>query len=165
MRLRQVLLNLADNSVKYNDHGGRIEMALQRSGDEAVFFIRNTGSALAPDLEARVFERFFRGDPAHGGAIEGSGLGLSIAKSIVEAHGGTIAYEVLPDGRTQVTLALAAVPPRSPDFRKMKIPSSSGGCLDLGLRTTVTRHLWDAHESRLTTSRPRRLPARLVRAV
>ncbi len=111
MRLRQVLLNLADNSVKYNDHGGRIEMALQRSGDEAVFFIRNTGSALAPDLEARVFERFFRGDPAHGGAIEGSGLGLSIAKSIVEAHGGTIAYEVLPDGRTQVTLALAAVPP------------------------------------------------------
>ncbi|MBL9160921.1 MAG: HAMP domain-containing protein [Verrucomicrobiales bacterium] len=111
MRLRQVLLNLADNAVKYNEHGGGIEMALQRQGDEAVFSIRNTGSALAPDLEARVFERFFRGDPAHGGAIEGSGLGLSIAKSIVEAHGGTIAYEVLPDGRTQVTVALAVVLP------------------------------------------------------
>lgn len=111
MRLRQVLLNLADNAVKYNEHGGGIEMTLQRQGDEAVFAIRNTGSALAPDLEARVFERFFRGDPAHGGAIEGSGLGLSIAKSIVEAHGGTIAYEVLPDGRTQVTVALAVVLP------------------------------------------------------
>lgn len=111
MRLRQVLLNLADNAVKYNEHGGGIEMALQRSGDEAVFSIRNTGSALAPDLETRVFERFFRGDPAHGGAIEGSGLGLSIAKSIVEAHGGSIGYEVLPDGRTQVTVALNLVLP------------------------------------------------------
>lgn len=111
MRLRQVLLNLADNAVKYNEHGGGIDMALRRQGDEAVFAIRNTGSALDPDLEARVFERFFRGDPAHGGAIEGSGLGLSIAKSIVEAHGGTIAYEVLPDGRTQVTVALAVVLP------------------------------------------------------
>ena len=74
-----------------------------------MFAIRNTGYALAPDLEARVFERFFRGDPAHGGAIEGCGLGLSIAKSIVEAHGGRIGYEVLPDGRTQVTVALAVV--------------------------------------------------------
>jgi signal transduction histidine kinase len=111
MRLRQVLLNLADTAVKYNVREGSIEMALQRLGDEAVFAIRNTGSALAPDLEALVFERFFRGVPAHGGAIVGSGLGLSIVKSIVEAHGGTIAYEVLPDGRTQVTVALSVVLP------------------------------------------------------
>lgn len=109
MRLRQVLLNLADNAVKYNERGGRIEMALQKSGDSAVFTIRNTGSALAPDLKARVFERFFRGDPAHGGAIEGSGLGLSIAKSIIEAHGGVIDYDVLPDRRTQVTVTLPLI--------------------------------------------------------
>ena len=110
MRLRQALLNLADNAVKYNRREGRIEMSLQRVGHDAVFTIRNTGSGLAPDLRARVFERFFRGDPAHHGAIEGSGLGLSIVKSIVEAHAGRVSYEVLPDGRTQVAVALPAVP-------------------------------------------------------
>jgi len=111
MRLRQVLLNLADNAIKYNIRDGTIEMILQKRGDEAVFMIRNTGSALAPDLRGRVFERFFRGDPAHNSAIEGSGLGLSIAKSILDAHGGEIAYEVLPDGRTEVSFAIPAIPP------------------------------------------------------
>ena len=111
MRLRQVLLNLADNAVKYNVPDGSIEMILQRGDDEAVFAIRNTGAALAPELQGRVFERFFRGDPAHNSAIEGSGLGLSIAKSIVEAHGGRIGYAVLPDGRTEVSFAIPAIPP------------------------------------------------------
>lgn len=111
MRLRQVLLNLADNAVKYNVRDGSIEMSLQRRGDEAVFAIRNTGSALPPELRGRVFERFFRGDPAHNSAIEGSGLGLSIAKSIVEAHGGRIGFAVLPDGRTEVSFSIPSVPP------------------------------------------------------
>lgn len=111
MRLRQVLLNLVDNAVKYNEHGGGIEMALESKGGVAVFAIRNTGTALAPSIEARVFERFFRGDPAHGGAIEGCGLGLSIAKSIVEAHNGTIVCKGLPDGRTEVSFELPAIPP------------------------------------------------------
>jgi signal transduction histidine kinase len=110
MRLRQLLLNLADNAVKYNVRDGSIEMSLQRQGDEAVFAIRNTGPALPPELRGRVFERFFRGDPAHNSAIEGSGLGLSIAKSIVEAHGGGISYSVLPDGRTEVSFTLPSVP-------------------------------------------------------
>jgi signal transduction histidine kinase len=57
-----------------------------------------------------VFERFFRGDLAHNSAIEGSGLGLSIAKSIVEAHQGSIGYDVLPDGRTQLLVTLPALP-------------------------------------------------------
>lgn len=111
MRLRQVMLNLADNAVKYNIRDGSIEMILQRRGDEAVVAIRNTGAALAPELRGRIFERFFRGDPAHNSTIEGSGLGLSIAKSIVEAHGGTIVYEVLPYGRTGVSFAIPAIPP------------------------------------------------------
>lgn len=111
MRLRQVLLNLADNAVKYNIRNGSIEMILKRGGDEAVVAIRNTGTALASELRDRVFERFFRGDPAHNNAIEGSGLGLSIAKSIVEAHGGRIGYAVLPDGRTEVSVAIPAIPP------------------------------------------------------
>ncbi len=106
MRLRQLLLNLADNAVKYNERGGSIEMTLVRQNDDAVFTITNTGIALPAELRSRVFERFFRGDLAHNSATEGSGLGLSIAKSIVEAHQGAIGYNVLPDGRTQVVVTL-----------------------------------------------------------
>lgn len=106
MRLRQLLLNLGDNAVKYNQPGGSIEMTLVRKGGEAEFTITNTGSALAPELSARVFDRFFRGDPAHNTAIEGTGLGLSIAKSIVAAHEGRISYEMLPDQRTRVRVTL-----------------------------------------------------------
>ena len=108
MRLRQLLLNLADNAVKYNERSGSIEMSLRKRGDEAVLTIINTGPVLPAELSARVFERFFRGDLAHNSATEGSGLGLSIAKSIVEAHQGTIRYEVRPDGRTEVTVTLPA---------------------------------------------------------
>ncbi|HRQ88288.1 MAG TPA: HAMP domain-containing sensor histidine kinase [Bacteroidia bacterium] len=106
MRLRQLLLNLGDNAVKYNEPGGTVELALRRAGREAELTIANTGQALPAERRAQVFDRFFRGDPAHNTSIEGSGLGLSIAKSIVEAHGGRIAYEVLLDGRTQVRVAL-----------------------------------------------------------
>jgi signal transduction histidine kinase len=69
----------------------------------------NTGTELPVDLRGRVFERFFRGDLAHNSAIEGSGLGLSIAKSIVEAHQGVIDYSVLPDRRTQVVVKLPSL--------------------------------------------------------
>lgn len=110
MRLRQLLLNLADNAVKYNKRGGSIEMSLVRQNDDAVFTLTNTGMALPAELRTRVFERFFRGDLAHNSAIEGSGLGLSIAKSIVEAHQGGIGYEVLPDGLTQLIVTLPVLP-------------------------------------------------------
>lgn len=111
MRLHQLLLNLADNAVKYNERGGSIEMALYQRGQEVLLTLINTGPALPPDLRRRVFERFFRGDLAHNGAIEGSGLGLSIAQSIVEAHQGSIHYDVLPDERTQVTVVFPALDP------------------------------------------------------
>jgi len=106
MRLRQLLLNLADNAVKYNQRGGTVEMSLCVRDGSAAFVISNTGPSLPPELAGRVFERFFRGDPSHNRAVEGSGLGLSIAQSIVEAHRGDIRYEVRVDGRTQVTVIL-----------------------------------------------------------
>ena len=106
MRLRQLLLNLADNAVKYNEPRGTIQLAVRKQNDRAVLAIINTGPALPPELSVRVFERFFRGDLAHASIIEGSGLGLSIAKSIVEAHQGEIRYEILPDQHTRVTVSL-----------------------------------------------------------
>jgi signal transduction histidine kinase len=89
-RLRQLLLNLADNAVKYNQPGGIISMELRHLNTGARFTMANTGAGIPPELLPRVFDRFFRGDPAHNGETEGSGLGLSIAQWIAEAHGGTI---------------------------------------------------------------------------
>lgn len=92
-RLRQLLLNLADNAVKYNKPGGSISMELRRVDAAARFTMSNTGPGIAADLLPRVFDRFFRGDPAHGAETESCGLGLSIAQWIAQAHGGTIQIE------------------------------------------------------------------------
>lgn len=110
MRLRQLLLNLADNAVKYNQENGSITLSLRAQDQQAIFQIINTGPALAPELRTRVFERFFRGDAAHASVVEGSGLGLSIAESIAHAHGGSIVFEVTTDGHTCITLRLPTNP-------------------------------------------------------
>ena len=106
-RLRQVLLNLADNAVKYNVPGGTVTFALRRSGDTAELTIANTGPGLPPDQQARLFEPFFRGDTAH--AIEGSGLGLTICRWIVTAHRGTIDITSEPGKMTVTTVRLPLV--------------------------------------------------------
>lgn len=106
MRLRQLLLNLADNAVKHNVRGGSITFSLRQQPDHACLDIINTGPLLPPEMRARVFERFFRGDISHGTEVEGSGLGLSIAESIARAHGGTLVMDATADGLTRVTLTL-----------------------------------------------------------
>jgi signal transduction histidine kinase len=89
-RLKQLLLNLTDNAVKYAEPKGRITVALNHDNGSAELRISNTGAGIAPEKLPRIFERFYRGDAAHGSAVEGSGLGLSIAQWIVKAHRGEI---------------------------------------------------------------------------
>ncbi len=87
--LRQVLLNLLDNAVKHNRPGGWVRINLSNEQDSAVkLTIENTGVPIPADLAPRIFDRFVRGNHA----VEGSGLGLSITKTIVEAHRGTVSY-------------------------------------------------------------------------
>ncbi len=105
-RLRQFLLNLADNAVKYNQPQGRVTMSLQRAGETAELTIANSGPGIPPESLPRVFDRFFRGDPAHSQTVDGCGLGLSIAKWIVTAHHGTIQIESTPGKLTIVTVRL-----------------------------------------------------------
>jgi signal transduction histidine kinase len=105
-RLRQLLLNLTDNAVKYNQPNGTVTLCLRNSGNVAELQVANTGAGLAPQLQSRVFERFFRGDHSHGTAIEGCGLGLSIAQWIATAHHGTIRFVSQPGGLTTVTVRL-----------------------------------------------------------
>jgi len=105
-RLRQLLLNLTDNAIKYNQPGGLVQMALRKVGDQAQIEITNTGKGIPPELQARLFERFVRGDEARSRAIEGCGLGLSICRWIVQAHQGSIQISSIPDQTTTARVSL-----------------------------------------------------------
>ena len=105
-RLRQLLLNLADTAVKYNRPQGSLTMSLRHDGNFAELKIANTGAGIPPEILPRVFDRFFRGDPAHSQTVDGCGLGLSIAQWIVSAHGGTIKIESAAARPTTVTVRL-----------------------------------------------------------
>jgi signal transduction histidine kinase len=84
-RLRRLIWILLDNAVKYTPEGGRIETILQQDGEEVRLSIKDSGIGIAPELLPRVFERFFRVDPARS-QVDGTGLGLAIAKWIADAH-------------------------------------------------------------------------------
>ena len=92
-RLEQVFQNLAANAVRHTPEGGRIELRAGAAGDQVLVSVRDTGPGIAPDDLPRVFDRFYKADAARTSshAATGSGLGLSIAKAIIERHGGTIA--------------------------------------------------------------------------
>lgn len=105
-RLRQLLLNLTDNAIKYNQPEGSVTIALSRNNGTAELKISNTGAGIVAEKLPRVFDRFYRGDPAHNTDVEGCGLGLSIAEWIVHAHGGKIAITSTPADSTNVTVRL-----------------------------------------------------------
>jgi two-component system, OmpR family, heavy metal sensor histidine kinase CusS len=91
--LRQLFNNLVNNTVRYCRPGGAIEVRSRKlpGGVETTF--TNETRLIAADERARFFERFFRGDPAHSRSVEGSGLGLSLAREIARAHGGELTLE------------------------------------------------------------------------
>jgi signal transduction histidine kinase len=105
-RLRQVMLNLVDNAVKYNEPNGTVTLELRRSGEQAVVTLTNTGPGIAPEQLSHVFDRFFRGDAARRPRADGCGLGLSIAQWVITAHGGRIQLAPGPNGLTTATVKL-----------------------------------------------------------
>jgi signal transduction histidine kinase len=107
-RLRQLLLNLTENAIKYNKKNGSIVVDLETTGATAELRISNTGPGIPAERLPRVFDRFYRGNPAHDREVDGCGLGLSIAQWIVRAHGGTIEM----DSNTAETSVLVRLPCR-----------------------------------------------------
>jgi signal transduction histidine kinase len=89
-RLLQVLTNLVGNALKFTPRGGTISIKLDRRGDDVCFAVADTGTGIAPDVIAHVFDRYYQ---SSAGDRSGLGLGLFIAKSIVEGHGGKIWVE------------------------------------------------------------------------
>jgi signal transduction histidine kinase len=93
-RLSQVLLNLVRNAITYTPAGGIVSIALRRAdGDWLLLTVADTGSGIAPADLQRVFERFYRADESRARSSGGFGLGLAIARDLVEAMGGTITAE------------------------------------------------------------------------
>ena len=113
-RLRQLLLNLSDNAVKYSLPGEVVSLEVQRLANHALLRISNTADPVPLEVQARLFDRFIRGPNAQVKATEGCGLGLSIAKWIVEAHGGTIALTSEPPNRIVVSVRLPLLRPAAP---------------------------------------------------
>jgi len=89
-RIRQVLVNLIDNAIKYGRDHGRVVVALVETGRAVRISVRDDGAGIAPEHQGRIFERFYRIDKSRSRDSGGSGLGLAISKHIVEAHKSTI---------------------------------------------------------------------------
>jgi signal transduction histidine kinase/CheY-like chemotaxis protein len=109
-RLRQVLLNLIGNAIKFTESGGVSIEAEPAPDDEVTFRIRDTGIGIAPDMQARIFEEFEQADGGAGRRFGGTGLGLAISKRLVEAMGGEITLDSTPSQGT-VFICTIALPP------------------------------------------------------
>jgi len=105
-RLGQVVTNLIGNAIKFTPAGGTVEVTLAATPEGAEVRVVDTGVGIDPNELPMVFERFYRGSQAHESRAAGSGLGLSIVRSIVEMHNGRVAISSTPGVGTQVSVAL-----------------------------------------------------------
>jgi PAS domain S-box-containing protein len=107
--IERVVVNLLSNAVKFTGDGGSVRVLLNADCDDAVILVRDTGMGIPEDEQGRLFTRFFRSTLAQRRAIQGSGLGLSIAKAIVEKHGGTISVRSATDQGTTFEVRVPVV--------------------------------------------------------
>ncbi len=112
-RIQQVVSNLLSNALKFTPAGGEVELTLATEGSAAVITVSDTGSGIAPEDLPHVFDRFYRG---RGVRARGSGIGLTVAKELVRAHGGEIRVESRPGDGTVFRVVLPASSAARPDF-------------------------------------------------
>ena len=112
--LRRVFDILLDNAFKYSAASGAVELTLEHKDDHALVTVRDTGVGIAAEDQARIFERFYRVDKARSRETQGAGLGLSIAKWIVEQHGGVIRVESELGHGAMFCVELPALKPKPP---------------------------------------------------
>jgi heavy metal sensor kinase len=107
-RLQRVFANLIDNAVKYTPAGGKVEVTMRTGEHEAAVDIADTGIGISPESMPRIFERFYRGDKSR--STSGLGLGLSLAESIIKAHGGKISVQSSSGRGSTFTIILQGKP-------------------------------------------------------
>lgn len=110
-RLRQVVVALADNALRHTPAGGRIRLEARAAGRSVTIAVVDSGSGIAPDDLAHVFERFYQADPARDRGTGTSGLGLAIVRAVVEAHGGRVRAANEPGGGARFELELQGTSP------------------------------------------------------
>jgi len=106
MRLRELLLNLLDNAIKYSPQGGRVEMSLVKQDSAARLSVADQGIGMSREEQTHIFDRFYRTDAARAHTKKGTGLGLAICKWIVDAHHGTIDVQSEPGKGSVFTVTL-----------------------------------------------------------
>jgi signal transduction histidine kinase len=113
-RLRQAIANLIDNAVKYTPAGGKVWVRAMAQGDGAILQVRDTGPGVSPEEQPRIWERLYRGDQSR--SASGLGLGLSLVRAIVEAHGGRASVTNAAEGGAifELWLPLASIPKPGP---------------------------------------------------
>jgi signal transduction histidine kinase len=108
-QLATAIENLIDNSIKYTQFGGSVSVSAAHDKDKIVIKINDTGIGISKSDQKRLFEKFFRGEEAVKMSPNDSGLGLFVAKNIVEEHGGTLTIESMPGKGTTATITVPAV--------------------------------------------------------
>ena len=91
--LYEVVYNLCDNAIKYNNPGGSVNVTVSQTPGEVLLRVQDTGIGISPEHQDKVFERFYRVDKSHSKQSGGTGLGLSIVKHAVQYHHGKISIE------------------------------------------------------------------------
>ena len=121
--LELVWVNLLENAIQHSPPGSSVRLELQHQGDRAIVTVQDWGSGIAAEDLPHIFERFRRGDRSRSRATGGFGLGLAIAKAIVEAYGGAIGATSTPREGTRVSVRLPLHSPRT--LSRSSVPSPS----------------------------------------
>ena len=102
--LYEIVYNLCDNAIKYNNPGGSVKVSIAQRSDEVLLSIQDTGIGIAPEDQEKVFERFYRVDKSHSKQSGGTGLGLSIVKHAVQYHHAKMCMESEPNKGTTISI-------------------------------------------------------------
>jgi CheY-like chemotaxis protein/two-component sensor histidine kinase len=145
-RMEQVVVNLLNNAAKYTDTGGLIRMTVSREGAEAVIRVRDNGVGIAPNLLPHVFELFTQVDGSLGRSYGGLGVGLALARNLVEMHDGRLQASSAGLGKgCEFTIELPVL--RDPSVHEAKTVLEPGQPMGRSLRVLVVEDNIDAGDS------------------
>jgi CheY-like chemotaxis protein len=138
-RLTQVVVNLLTNACKYTEPGGNVTLTVRADGGDAIISVQDDGIGLSDEMRERVFELFERGERAAELAVDGLGVGLTLARRLVALHGGTLTAH--SKGKGLGSEFVVRLPLRMPDLNGVAPPSSISAARPAGATHTALRVL------------------------